>query len=147
MVISDKPYIQLETSYETFKHKDKLSKEHYRKILSLFSILLYKIIIEKQESVRLPHGLGALYIKKFQMNPRARQVDYIHYRNTGEVKMIKRDSFNFGYYLRTTWDKRIHLSRLPMHITKYIQFKPHREAKKQINEYIKGLSSIEHYHN
>lgn len=146
MKITNTPYLQVESSYYSFADKDRLSAIEYKHILDTFGILLYKALAEKKEVIKLPYGMGNLYLKSTNLKSTARQVDYHHFVTTGEIKIVKRNHLNLDGYLRTIWDKRKVVAPLLGRAGSIVQFKPNRAAKRRIHEYIRTLSSLVEYH-
>ena len=146
MKITNDPWLKAETTYETFDEKHKLTRQQYKKILDIFGILVFKAMTERKEVIKLPYGLGNLFLRRCNLKSNARQVDYNHYTTTGELKLTRRNTLNLDGYLKTTWDKRKEVAYTLNNTASYVQFKPNRVSKRSIMQYIKGLSSLVGYH-
>lgn len=141
-----KAWIDITDTYYSFSDKEKLTWKEYKEILDVFGILVYKAITEQKKVIKLPHGLGNIYLKNCKLKRSSRQIDFKAMHESNEIRLIRRDSLALDGYLKTTWDRRSAVTSSMSYSSKFVKFRPARQAKKYILEHISKLSSLEQYH-
>lgn len=147
MLIDNKSNLRAETSWHTFPKQDKVTAKQYKEVIDIFSILVFKAITEHKKIVKLPYGIGNIYLKNHKLKRNSRQVDFKHFLDTGEFKIVRRNSLVLDGYLKTTWDKRHVVAPTLSYMHRFIQFRPNRMSKKNIvNQYLAKLTSLVEYY-
>ncbi len=141
-----KAWIDVTDSYYSFDQKDKLTWSEYKQILDVFGILIYKAMLEQYKVVKLPHGIGNLYLKNCRVRRTTRHIDFKAMYETGEIKLRRVDSLALEGILKTTWDKRSQVTSSTSYTSKFVKFKAVRQAKKLIREHISKLGTLDQYH-
>lgn len=141
-----KAWIDITDTYYSFDDKDKLTWSEYKQILDVFGILIYKAMLEQSKIVKLPHGIGNLYLKNCKIKRTARHVDFKAIHDSGQIVLSKPDSLFLNGILKTTWDKRSKVTSSSSYISKFVKFRSCRQAKKLIREHISKLGSLDKYY-
>lgn len=141
-----KAWIDVTDSYYSFEGKDQLTWSEYKQILDVFGILIYKAMLEQYKVVKLPHGIGNLYLKHCKVRRTSRHIDFKAMHTDGEIRLGKTDTLALDGMLKTTWDKRSQVTSSTSYTSKFVKFRPVRQAKKLIREHITKLGTLEQYH-
>ena len=124
----------VKSAYKEFKKKENIEWEEYRDINYLFNKKVSERLLNGLE-VKLPHSMGALQIRKREVDPDKAPIDF----NETRLARIKDPNapvirhFNFhsdGYAARVGWMKRYTVSN----IKNYVFYPARRNDGKSLSE-------------
>ena len=127
--------------YETYKQSSKAptSLAQYKKILDATNAEFMRLVVKEGKEVRMPY-LNMLAVEKKKREAFNRNVDYDHYRKTGEI-ISHENSHSDGYLARFHWSK----SKAVVIGKKIYSFKPNRVWSRQVAQELKKVNGHTKY--
>lgn len=121
------------------KHGAKVDKSTYRKICYAFNKSVCEDVLEGK-MVKLPHRLGSLWIKKFQVNPDKPPIDLNETKKAGKI-VYHLNFHSDGWCARWSWSK---LNKLVSNLI-YYSFTPSRENSRAVAAVMKQPDGHKRY--
>ena len=128
--------------YEFYPNKDKVDKKTFKEVLYAFNYILSKSIIDTGYIYQLPQQMGLLYINKSKVKTKKFNMDFQHWKETGERIEFK-NKHSHGFIASFQWFKR--KPYLNVKVPTRATFTPVRQFKRYLAKCIKEYNVIHNY--